>query len=143
VNNANEAQTRNPQSDVGGNLQPNVTNLQPVVGANQSGSLNPQLLPQTNSLRVLTTTGQKSIPSNDAPPPGGISPWVSPIVGIFLFVLLLLAARSAKPAEELAKAKETKSKESGVLKDKIIEPSLLVSQKKKKQAKKKNKKKRR
>lgn len=99
--------TGNPQSDVGGGLQPNAANLQPVPGA--GSTTNPQNLPTTNNLQVASnglpasapivkTTGIKFLPAG--------------LVILIFFVLLAVAvavafSRRSKRASTNGVAPET------------------------------------
>lgn len=62
MNNSTDFQptTRNPQSEVGGGLQPKSAPLQPLTSSGQAGELNPNQLPKTNSLKVTTATNGSS-----------------------------------------------------------------------------------
>lgn len=136
MNNSSDSQalTRNPQADVGGNLQPNISNLQPVTGSSQSQSLDLQTLPRVNSLSVQTSSAGKAAPP-ETPLPNTTPPiWLFVIVPIVLIGVLLIAAR--RDREPVESQRE-------VLRDKMIEPSMLVRKKKlNSKTKPKNKKKR-
>jgi hypothetical protein len=99
--------TSNPQSNVGGGLQPNNANLQPTTAANNTNAfnqpgINPQAFPQTNSLQVLGThtgTLTPAVTQNAPPPPGPhVLAWFL-IVALAAIAGLLLLAKTAKPAK--------------------------------------------
>lgn len=142
MNNATDFQpeTRNPQNNVSGNLQPNGANLQPVSGTDQSSDLNPNQLPKTDSLKVQnnsSSTGTalpKAISKNNAH---------STSTGLFLVSLVLLIgaiiiiAKTQKPAAKSETAEtKSKTKESNVLKDREIRSNKAKQTNKKKKRKK-------
>lgn len=105
--------TDNPQSNVGGGVQPTTTNGSNVF--NQPG-INPQAFPKVNSLKVNTNTvaSQDSTDSSAGSPGWGALTWVF-IAGAVVVTGLILLFRAAKPAnvapkaESLAETPETTS----------------------------------
>lgn len=145
MNNSEDFQpeTGNPQNEVGGSLQPNVSDLQP--NSNDS-SLNPQALPQTDSLKVQTNSTTQTSKNAEIAAVSNGTPTGIFLVVIVIFVLILLAVtKSAKPAsKKLAEPAESKpERKATVLKDKVLASEMTAKSKIKKKAKKKKSKKRR
>lgn len=113
--------TRNPQGNVGGGLQPNSANLQPISPPNGSNifnqpGVNPQAFPQTDSLKVLsssTGTPASNPPENNTYSPGSSSYLLPIIIGIITLGILLFIVLTARPA---GKTNEKKPQETVVTK---------------------------
>ena len=97
--------TGNPQSDVGGGLQKNSSNLQPLTSSTDSNvfnqpGINAQAFPKTNSLKVIST-GTQSSPVDTQ----NTTPKASTNVGLTIFIfaaiaavlVILILAKLAKP----------------------------------------------
>lgn len=100
--------TDNPQSGVGGGVQPTTTNGSNVF--NQPG-INPQAFPKTDSLRVVTTNTTQTLTSSDSTAASSSAPGWSALTVVLVAAVVLLGGlvlmlRAAKPAgtvqEEIA-----------------------------------------
>lgn len=141
--------TQNPQGNVGGGLQPNSANLQPISPTNGSNvfnqpGINPQAFPQTTNLRVAGSQATRSIANTSTPDQASNSPsWgtfsVFFVVAAILIIGLLVIVKFAKPAPS-----DQDKEESRVVPNEAV--GQIVSQskpKKKPKPKKRNQKKRR
>ncbi len=122
--------TRNPQGNVIGTLQEGATNLQPVTNSEQAG-LNSNALPYTSSLRVIGTNGGNNSQTIQVPkvtaevpssPSNASSLWMFSVGTFVVAVVLLLIARTARPASQTAGGESAKP-----LRDKIIEPATIIN----------------
>ncbi len=139
MNNSEDFQppTGNPQNDVGGGLQPNSTLPQPVENNNQPGQPNPQALPKTDNLKVITSTnGTQPAPVAPAKSQVGAWVWLPAIIGVIIAVVIFKRDKKAPAAKKKPTSAKTEAKTtSNVLRDKVIGSAKPKAKKSKKRSK--------
>lgn len=138
MNNSSDFQpkTRNPQSEVGGGLQPKSAPLQPVTGTGQSSDINPNALPITKSLKVTTANNGSSTqltPSDNLQVTSAISSgWFFGVVTVLTIIIFWVFGKIFSPAKNTVSSDD--------LEPVVIEKPVLVTKPKKKAKKKTSKK---